>query len=85
MASSWAAADEEGTAGFVSCWLDPLSCAVVDFARLAFLLVALFLGLFGVLPMMANFSLVPAETSWSILRVWRAWAKLEIVLAFLLV
>lgn len=81
-ASSSAVAGEEDVARFVLCWLGQLSRAFVDFVRLA-LAIPLVLGLvtltvdpldafLGALPVMSNFSLVPAETSWSILSVWRA-------------
>ena len=82
--SSSSAADEEGTAEFVAGWLGWLSRAFVDFVRLAFAMplvlgVAVLGALLGWLPLISNFSRVPAATSWSILRVWRVWANLESV------
>ena len=79
----------DDVARLVPCWLGQLSRALVDFARFA-LAIPLVLGLvtlavdpldgfLGAQPAISNFSRVPAETSWSILSVWRACARLEFV------
>ena len=78
MASSSIVADGEDLTEFALCWLGQLSRVFVDFDRLAFTIPLVLGFVFFLLdprdraqPWISNLSRVPAETSWSILRVWR--------------